>query len=340
MKKIVILFMLLSIVCLTGCKGGNDNNSVKNKGQQVSEKTNLTEAQKRVVNEALEVSRKYFEIDAVTESSGNFYVLELLGIEYDRAIEEKSFDKIDTLVDTGVKYDDFKTELLKYMTEEFFNEKYGNREDYANINDNLHIKYSYGVEASNEVTSVDLISENGNVYEFDVQYIEEAGTRFKISTKMKMIMTDDGLKISGQEGYTVIEEYVWDSGKHDFVTMKEREELTAERKKILSKNKWQCYKVMDTRGNEKDYKAAFGTDTVTNLGSLEFSQDGTFVHIMPGATGSEVKNKGTYTFNGSTMQLKHEDGKIVSGNLLMKDSDTEILLYDYQADNSFYFKIK
>ena len=228
MRKIMILFVLLAIVCLAGCKEVDTSNLIENNEQQVgenfevNEKPNLSEDENRIKSEAFEVAKKYLEIEAATEF-GTPYVLKVLGMEYDKAIEENFDDRIGSVVDTGVKYSDFKNEFLKYMTKGCFSEKYGNREDYANMDGNLHIKYSGGSGYDETILSVDLISTNGDMYEFEVQYMYEVvAIEYKIMSKMNMIMTNDGLRVDKKEGFTELEEYVWDSEKGDFIIRKEK----------------------------------------------------------------------------------------------------------------------
>ena len=98
------------------------------------------------------------------------YILKELGLEtneqIEKTLEKSKVNDTTTYIKSNTKYEKFKQEMLKYMTEKLFNEKYKN---YKNMNGYVGYCHTAAGYISTSVMDVQLISKNDNTYKMKIK---------------------------------------------------------------------------------------------------------------------------------------------------------------------------
>lgn len=102
------------------------------------------------------------------------YILDELNLDtrenIDKILNKDGNYNIDAYVKTNTKYEDFKQEMLKYVTQKVFTEKYNN---YINMDGYVGIQAVGAGFAPTSVQKIELISKNRNEYKFKVTIRDE-----------------------------------------------------------------------------------------------------------------------------------------------------------------------
>lgn len=114
------------------------------------------------------------EVYQVSDVGAMPYILDQLSLEtrdnIDRILREKGDYNSDEYVKSNTKYEDFKNEMLKYVTEKVFTEKFNN---YKNMDGYVGIQAVGAGFIPTSVQKIELISKNGNEYKFKVKIRDE-----------------------------------------------------------------------------------------------------------------------------------------------------------------------
>lgn len=179
MAVIVVLIMMVIARKTWNSKIGSVADNQKNNMEQNLEiqkdKTNKELSDAEITNLALATYKKYLNLEIYQDSDvGPMpYILEVLGLEKSEDIEkllkEKGHDN-HTYIKSKTKYQDFKNEMLKFMTEEIFNKKYSN---YKNIDGYVAFcDVAIGVPPTS-IENIKLISKSDNIYVFKITLKDE-----------------------------------------------------------------------------------------------------------------------------------------------------------------------
>lgn len=200
---IIVAIILVVVVVFMGIHIANQNKQIEESKVLVANtakeettknntntKANISNSNSTVTNEQkmpdisnekiLEMAKatieKYEKLEIYQSSSTDLgampYILDELGLEtrdnVDKLLVNFTGDR-NTYIKSNTKYIDFKSEMLKYVTEELFNKEYSN---YKNIDDYVGIQdVGVGIP-TNDISSLELISKNGNEYTFKVIMID------------------------------------------------------------------------------------------------------------------------------------------------------------------------
>ena len=143
---------------------------------EISDDKNSKEfSEEEITQLALETYKKYLKLEIYQNSSiGPMpYILEELGLEKRENIEKIIQDKENynqTYIKSHTKYQDFKNEMLKVMTEEIFNTKYSN---YKDIDGYVAFCDSAAGFIPISVEDIKLISKSDNDYVFKITLKDE-----------------------------------------------------------------------------------------------------------------------------------------------------------------------
>lgn len=171
-----------------------------------SQNTEYTEEQKQEIIEdkynaqAKEAINKFFKLRLQSSPDELLMYLGLTSDKINVPVEERILENGLYYKQTPLTYSEFKNKMLQYMTESMFNEFIYLHVDlwYKNIEGKLWIA-DYRAEGTNyHAEALELISINGNIYEYFVKYKEEGGSYLAVRTmyleivngKVRMSNTD------------------------------------------------------------------------------------------------------------------------------------------------------
>lgn len=99
------------------------------------------------------------------------YILVILGLETEENINQLCTNNYDSssYIRSNTKYNDFKSALLEYVSEEYFNENFS---QYTNINDNVAFCNCAGGFIPFELHEINFKSQENDIYTFDVILID------------------------------------------------------------------------------------------------------------------------------------------------------------------------
>ena len=338
MKKILyvitIISVLLLLVACTKETNNNDNLNVEheietNEQQDVNMEMNkktladLTEEEKtNLENETAILLKDWLNIEAAM-SFDSTHALELLGLEYkgttnwvrnlnkgfmflnaQNILSEVMIADDEDFVYTGILYEDFKEAMLKYLSEDYFNSKYHNGEQFREKDGMLVMKGSGASGVYYYSVVSELIAFDGEIYKFSVDAsFNDGGGLIIEKCESEMIMTDEGIRIN-----------------NDMNTLSYED--TIDINYTLISNSWCCYAVEDKNtGEEVEMSLFFGSGLKNNPGELKFYEDETFKNILPGISSDERSTYGTYMIDGNKIILNYNDDNLIEeGEIIISEA--------------------
>ena len=174
----VMLLIIMAVVVIVAMLGiakktwSNKIEGVENK-QEASIKENKTNndfSDEEITKLAKRTYEKYIKLDIFQDSTiGPMpYILEVLELEKREQLEElieAGPKDTTTYIKSHTKYEDFKNEMLKYMTEELFNNKFS---QYKNVDGYVAFCNVAGGFAPSSIENVKLILRDDPIYQFEI----------------------------------------------------------------------------------------------------------------------------------------------------------------------------
>ena len=178
-KSALLIIVIIETILLIGCicfiiiKCKNKNpieetdKTILN--QNLTTTTSLNKTDEEIINQAKKTFEKFLKIEVFEDSNiGPMpYILKELGLETEEQIEKEIKDVNDTktYIKSSTKYEEFKKEMLKYMTEELFNKNYS---QYKNMDGYVGFCNVAAEFPTTSIEDMKLISKDSDSYQFTI----------------------------------------------------------------------------------------------------------------------------------------------------------------------------
>lgn len=166
---------------ISNIKNTTENTITKETVIENTVKENITSDTSNVLTEkesetlAKKTLEKYLLNNLTAYENSNIgpmpYILVILGLETEENINQLCTNNYDSssYIRSNTKYNDFKSALLEYVSEEYFNENFS---QYTNINDNVAFCNCAGGFIPFELHEINFKSQENDIYTFDVILID------------------------------------------------------------------------------------------------------------------------------------------------------------------------
>lgn len=233
------------------------------------------------------------------------------GVMYKMLIEERNNNKLNSIV--------YEESSIGYNIEGVysFSESESEKMSYEFLDGKVKFQGLYMTEGTYEIID-DIIT-----ITYETSYDPEGNETdiFPNGKEEELTIIDDYTLECTREvdGEVLVSEYIKDEdidkNVEDKSTVKDEKELLG---------KWE-YNSIHENGEEISFRDVFGSSVQYGLGSLTFYEDGTFENYLPGATSSELEDKGKFSFDGTTIKLIYTN----KTEELIYNSETESIEQTY-----------